>query len=220
VNKTIRSFAAAVAVLVLVCLPAAAEAPNLKSLKAFEGLLAARPAEGQPIERFEAFRDVDGAAALAAGILTDKTRAAQWSNAVFALGAIGDDAAETALEEFIKTPVDPLSTTTRLHPITFEAKVDSFFALGYLIVHAPEKNRNAKARAWKFLDEGTGISGPLYQKIHWQSPRHASQPARDAYLVTKVQLVMKAVRQQQGPNTGQTGECATPHPVQTAQVSQ
>lgn len=170
---------------------------NALKLNDLSRMLMLQPIQGQEIKAFEAFRSVPGASDFAAGVLCERKMARQWSNAVFALGAIGDQTAKAALETFLRAASDPLSGTRRLSPTMFDAKVDSLFALGYMAVHSPDPAVRSDAKL--FLDKVSGLTSTFWREIEWDSPYHATRQARDAYLVGKVRLVMTAVRKQTQP---------------------
>jgi hypothetical protein len=183
---------------ILAAHPSRAGALKPLTLKDLEALIAQQPIEGQPLSPFEAFQQVPGASEFAADVLTQKTKAAQWSNAVFALGAIGDRKAQETLDSFLRDASDPLTGTTKLSPTMFNAKVDSLFAFGYMALHSPDQQ--VKSTAKRFLDEAAAPSAKLWQGIQWESPYHATKTARNAYLVSKVRLVMSAIATQSGGN--------------------
>lgn len=180
---------------ILIAYPSKAVTPL--SLQDLADRLATRPVSGQSLKAFEDFRNVPGASDFAAAVLSEKAKAAQWSNAVFALGAIGDRRAKETLETFLRYPIDPLTGTHRLNSVTFGAKVDSLFAFGYMAVHSPDAR--VKSEAKLFLDLANGPTATLWREIQWDSPYHSTKAARNAYMVSKVRLVMNAVDAQSAP---------------------
>ena len=71
-----------------------------------------------------------------------------------------------------------------------------------MALHSP--NQQIKAEAKKFLDDAAGTSAALWREIQWKSPYHTTRTARNAYLVSKVRLVMSAIAAQDGPHLGDT----------------
>jgi len=175
--------------------PCGSKPPIPENLKDLAVLLAARPVEGQPISVFEQFQSVSGASEFAAAVLCDKDSAQQWSNAIYALGAIGDQKAKASLEKFIRDPKDPLTGK----PLTFNAKIDTLFAIGYMALHSPDEH--VKAGSKLFLDRANGVSAELWREIQWESPYHATNEARNAYLASKVRAVIRAMATQNEATT-------------------
>jgi len=167
----------------------------------FAVLLESHPAEGQPLSKFEEFQHVAGVRELAVGILHERAKARDWSNVVFALGAIGDQGAQDEIESFLLDPVDPLTGTSQLTSVTFEAKVDCIFAFGYMAVHSPDQRVRFEAR--KFLDAANATSAEVWRRVQWISPYQATPEARNKYLVSKVRVVMNALAGQIRASNGE-----------------
>ena len=85
-------------------------------------------------------------------------------------------------------PKDILTGTSRISATTFNAKVDSLFAFGYMALHSPDPR--VRAESERFLDSASGLSAPIWREIKWESPYHATESARNSYMVGKVRLVM------------------------------
>lgn len=174
------------------------------SLRQLEMLIASRQAEGIPLEKFLPFQQVEGSSEFASKILLDPYRAAEWSNAVYALGAIGDERAFTSLVGFFKAPIDPITETNKLSRLTFNAKIDVLFALGYSVLHAPTPVVRTSAR--RLLDESTSTSAELWRDLEWTSPDHDVVVARNAYLASKVRLINRTLAQQRANEAAVQGD--------------
>jgi hypothetical protein len=162
------------------------------SLSELRVLLDSKPVEGIPLETFRCYQHVDGAATVAKEILADNGRSSSWSNAVFALGAIGGAEAYEALENFLRRPTDPLTGSRKLSPLTFDVKVDTLFGFGYMVLHSPDVSR----RAQQFLDLASSPRSQVWRGMEWESPYHVDLSARNDYLASKVRLINRTIRDQ------------------------
>lgn len=156
-------------------------------------LITSTAAEGLPLKLFRRFQTVPGAAETAMSYLNPSMvrTPATWSNAIYALGAIGDAASYDRIVKFLKEPVDPLTKESKLSYAVFEAKVDALFAVGDVAGYS--RIGSVRQRALDLLDGAASADSNFWKQLTWESPMQASPAARNAYLAGKVRLIKQAL---------------------------